>query len=115
MACLKRLLVSACSVLLITAQMAAGADRITPQMVSAALEGQGYTVESITRTLLGRVRVIASLGTVWREIVLDTSSGQILRDYAVEFTPADLPNPTPGDMPRGGEVIENNNELSLRN
>ena len=71
-------------------------------MVSTALEVQGYKVESVTRTLLGRVRIIASLGPVWREIVLDASTGQILRDYAVEFAPSDLPNPEPGDMPRGG-------------
>ena len=106
---------TACLALFISAQAALGADRVTPEMVSAALQGQGYTVESVTRTLLGRVRVTASLGPVWREIVLDASSGQILRDYAVEFSPADMPDPDPGDMPRGGEVIEKNKELSLQN
>lgn len=105
----------ACLALLVTTQVAFGSDRVTPDMVRAALEGQGYTVDSVTRTLLGRVRIIASLGPVWREIVLDASSGQILRDYAVEFSPANAPEPESGDMPRGGEVVENPNQLTLQN
>lgn len=106
---------AACLALLMTAQAMYAADRITPDMVSAALQGQGYTVESVTRTLLGRVRIIASLGPVWREIVLDASSGQILRDYAIEFEPAEIPDPDPGDMPRGGDVLDAPNELTLQN
>ncbi len=105
----------ACFALLLTVQAAFGAERITLEMVSSALEAQGYTVESVTRTLLGRMRVTASLGSVWREIVLDSSSGQILRDYAVEFAPTDMPDPEPGDMPRGGELLEPPNELTLQN
>lgn len=104
-----------CLALLVTVQPAFAADRITLNMVKAALQGQGYTVDTVTRTLLGRVRLIASDGAVWREIVLDPSSGQILRDYAVEFAPADLPDPAPGDMPRGGDLLETPNELSLQN
>ena len=112
---LGRHLKAVCLALLVTVQAASAADRISPDMVKAALEAQGYAVESVTRTLLGRVRVIASLGPVWREIVLDSTSGEILRDYAVEFAPADLPAPEPGDMPRGGALIENLNELTLQN
>jgi len=115
MVCLRRSFKAACLALWVTTQVALGAERITPDMVSAALENQGYTVESVTRTLLGRVRVIASLGPIWREIVLDASSGQILRDYAVEFAPSDLPEVDPGDMPRGGDLVENPNELTLKN
>lgn len=112
---LGRHLKAVCLALLVMVQAASAADRITPEMVNAALEAQGYTVESVTRTLLGRVRVVASLGPVWREIVLDSSTGQILRDYAVEFAPSDLPDPDPGDMPRGGEILASPNELSLQN
>lgn len=79
--------------------------RITPEMVSAALEAQGYTIASTTRTLLGRVRFVASKGLIWREVVLDLSTGQILRDYAVEFSPAEAPRADSTDMPRGGTVI----------
>lgn len=90
-------------------------DRITPEMVSDALQGQGYAVESITRTLLGRARIVASKDRIWREVVLDISSGQVLRDYAVEFTPSDLPQRRSDAMPRGGTVLEQGNLPDLRN
>lgn len=115
MTCLGRSFRLACLALCVATQVVFASDRITPDMVRVALEGQGYTVDSVTRTLLGRVRIIASLGPVWREIVLDASSGQILRDYAVEFAPAELPEPAPGDMPRGGDLVENPSELTLQN
>lgn len=78
--------------------------RLTPEMISAALEDQGYTIASITRTLLGRLRVIASKGLIWREVVLDLSTGQILRDYAVEFSPHAPPTTDGLSMPRGGTI-----------
>ncbi|CUX82631.1 hypothetical protein Ga0058931_2493 [Roseibaca calidilacus] len=115
MVCLRQAFIAACLALCLTTQPALAVDRITSDMVSTALEVQGYKVESVTRTLLGRVRIIASLGPVWREIVLDASTGQILRDYAVEFAPSDLPNPEPGDMPRGGEMLNSPNDLPLQN
>ncbi|MDD7970330.1 hypothetical protein [Roseinatronobacter alkalisoli] len=80
--------------------------RITPEMVSGALRDQGYTIESVTRTMLGRVRVVASSGHIWREVVLDLSAGQILRDYAVEFAPDKIPPRISGEMPRGGTVLD---------
>lgn len=94
---------------------AGGRDRITPEMVTDALQGQGYAVESLTRTLLGRARIIASKGKVWREVVLDISTGQILRDYAVEFTPSNLPQRRSDAMPRGGTVLERDFLPDLRN
>lgn len=104
-----------CAVLLTAAQTAMAVERITPAMVNAALERQGYTVQSSTRTLLGRVRIIAARGAVWREIVLDASTGQILRDYAVEFTPNEVPSPPAGDMPRGGDLLSFPPDLFLQN
>ncbi|TVP71942.1 MAG: hypothetical protein EA339_07975 [Rhodobacteraceae bacterium] len=83
----------------------ASEERVTPEMIQSALEGQGYRVASVTRTLLGRARVVASQGLIWREVVLDLSTGQILRDYAVEFTPETAPPPDSVAMPRGGQVI----------
>lgn len=88
--------------------------RISPEMVSDALEGQGYSVESVTRTLLGRVRIVASSGQIWREVVLDLSSGQILRDYAVEFAPNDIPRRSSDAMPRGGTVLDDGNLPVIR-
>ncbi len=86
-------------------QAVASDQRVTPELVQQALEGQGYTVTSVTRTLLGRARVVASRGLIWREVVLDMSTGQILRDYAVEFTPDTAPPADSVAMPRGGQVI----------
>ncbi|MGY6703307.1 hypothetical protein [Roseinatronobacter sp.] len=80
--------------------------RITAEMVSDALVGQGYAVESVTRTLLGRARIVASSGQVWREVVIDVSTGQILRDYAVEFPTNDIPQRTTDAMPRGGVMLD---------
>ncbi len=79
---------------------------VTPEMVVEALAGQGYSVDSVTRTMLGRMRFVASQGLIWREVVLDLSSGQILRDYAVEFTPQQAPRTGQPNMPRGGTRID---------
>lgn len=95
----------ACAILLTCAPVQAEGVRITPEMVESALEAQGYKVASTTRTLLGRVRIVASLDLLWREVVLDPSTGQILRDYAVEFTPATAPDADRDTMPRGGRVL----------
>lgn len=89
--------------------------RVTPDMVSDALQGQGYTVQSVTRTLLGRARIVAQQGQVWREVVLDLSTGQILRDYAVEFSPSDLPDRQSEVMPRGGRVLDPDDLPMLEN
>ena len=89
--------------------------RITPDMVQTALVAQGYTVQSVTRTLLGRARIVAQMGGIWREVVLDLSSGQILRDYAVEFAPNDQPDRRSDVMPRGGTVLDDSVLAPLEN
>jgi hypothetical protein len=83
----------------------ADTQRITADMVADALVAQGFQVESVTRTLLRRIRIVARQGAVWREVVLDLSTGQILRDYAVEFSPTELPERHSTIMPRGGRLI----------
>ena len=45
------------------------------------LEAQGFSVTEIRRTLLGRVRVVATRGGQTREIVVDPRNGAILRDF----------------------------------
>ncbi|WP_218147530.1 hypothetical protein [Roseinatronobacter thiooxidans] len=79
--------------------------RITPEMITLALTQQGYEIMSETRTLLRRVRFVAYRGLIWREIVLDMSTGQIIRDYAVEFSPTSPPAPRQDEMPRGGTML----------
>jgi len=57
--------------------MAQGAqDRVVEQ-----LKDQGYARIQITRTLLGRTRIVATGNAARREIILNTNTGEILRDY----------------------------------
>lgn len=55
----------------------------TPEdLVANDLTGAGFRITSRQRTLLGRVRFVAVRGGTEREVVLDPSSGEILRDYS---------------------------------
>lgn len=54
------------------------------QSLIRQLEAQGYTTVSISRTLLGRLYVVAEAGKIRREIVINPSTGEILRDYLRE-------------------------------
>ncbi|MEL6620140.1 MAG: PepSY domain-containing protein [Pseudomonadota bacterium] len=56
------------------------AQTATDQVVMR-LQDLGYTRISIGRTLLGRVRIVASGPPGKREIILNPSTGAILRDY----------------------------------
>ncbi|MBI1220156.1 MAG: hypothetical protein GC186_16590 [Rhodobacteraceae bacterium] len=65
--------------------------------VIRALQAQGYTIVSINKTLLNRVRIRAQDSDYLREIVVSPSSGEILRDAVVtEFHP--MPNVPPQDQ-----------------
>lgn len=66
---------------LLGARSAFAAD--TPEdQVARNLTGAGFRITSRRRTLLGRVRFLAVRGGTEREVVLDPSSGEILRDYS---------------------------------
>jgi hypothetical protein len=91
--------------LVVAPALHASEHRITSEMITLALTQQGYEIMSETRTLLRRVRFVAYRGLIWREIVLDMSTGQIIRDYAVEFSPTSPPAPRQDEMPRGGTML----------
>ncbi len=55
-------------------------DRIVRQ-----LREQGFEEIEVSRTLLGRVRIVAIEDDTLREIVLNPSTGAILRDYWTEI------------------------------
>jgi hypothetical protein len=55
-------------------------DRVT-RAVLRQLERQGFEVIELRKTLLGRVRIIASRGANMRELVFDPRTGAILRDF----------------------------------
>jgi len=50
--------------------------------IARSLLGQGFAITSQRRTLLGRTRFTAVKGEIQREVVVDPSSGEILRDYS---------------------------------
>ena len=58
------------------AQPASVADQIITM-----LRDQGYTEIRISRTWLGRVRILAVSDQYWREIIISPRTGEILRDY----------------------------------
>ena len=93
------------AMLLLPASLLADTHRITPDRITQALQAQGYRVQSVTETILGRAQIVAQNGLIWREVVLDIASGEILRDYAVEFTPNELPPRHSQVMPRGGRLL----------
>ncbi|MDE4190289.1 hypothetical protein [Phaeobacter gallaeciensis] len=51
-------------------------DRITDQ-----LRSQGYGEIVVTRTFLGRYRIVATTDRIEREIIVNPGTGEILRDY----------------------------------
>lgn len=52
--------------------------------VLEALDAEGYTIVSVTDTLLNRVKIRARNRQHLREIVVSRASGQILRDAIIE-------------------------------
>lgn len=52
-----------------------------PDRVIRQLKAQGFTRFKVSRTWLGRTRIIATSPTQSREIILNPRTGEILRDY----------------------------------
>lgn len=83
-----------------------------------ALQEQGYSIVLVHWTLLGRIRIVANSPELHREIVINPTTGAVLRDYwvatdelaarmaAARITPdndSSAPRPTvAGDDARGG-------------
>lgn len=49
--------------------------------IAAQLREQGYQIERVQRTWLGRIRVLAQSDTHTREVVFVPTTGEVLRDY----------------------------------
>ncbi len=61
---------------------ASGGKAASRETIIAQLSAQGYREIRVSRTWLGRLRFIATGPSGTREIVLNPSSGDIMRDYA---------------------------------
>lgn len=78
---LKRSLLSLC--LICTPMFAMGQG--VQDRILANLQAEGYHRVQISRTFLGRVRVVAQGGDYRREIVYNPTTGEILRDFTVNI------------------------------
>lgn len=56
--------------------------------VTRQLRAQGFQVREVSRTWLGRIRVIAESDTQQREIVFDRTTGEIRRDLVTSRRPS---------------------------
>ena len=63
------------------AQPALAQDDRVSRGVVVQLEQQGFEVREASRTLLGRVRIVADRAGLRRELVIDPRNGAILRDF----------------------------------
>jgi hypothetical protein len=64
----------------------------TQAQVTAALEDQGYRVEKVRRSLLGRVIITARSAAHVREVVMSRATGEILSDQIIETVVAGSTN-----------------------
>ena len=53
------------------------------EQISGQLQSQGFTITSVEKTWLGRVRIVARSAVYDREVVFVPATGEILRDYWV--------------------------------
>ncbi|HPD92108.1 MAG: hypothetical protein H6900_09765 [Rhodobacter sp.] len=78
-------------VVLVSAQAAWATDVQDP--VVARLRNEGYSQVEVSRTWLGRTRILASGPQGQREVILSRNSGEVLRDHMLSG---------PGAAPDGG-------------
>ena len=73
----------------------ARADRA--EEIVTRLRAEGYQQVDVSRTWLGRLRILAEGPQGAREIVVDPRNGEVLRDYAAPPSAAEgQPTPPPG-------------------
>lgn len=77
---MKRLRMAMATLALALAAGAATAESLEESIV-AQLRAQGYGSVTVSRTLLGRIMIVAEGDDEVREIVVNPNTGEILRDY----------------------------------
>ncbi len=76
-------MIGAAATLAVLPAFAARAEIIGDQ-IAQQLRRRGYSDIAVSRTLLGRVRITAERGGSRREIIVNPSSGEILRDMVTD-------------------------------
>lgn len=67
------------------------------------LRADGYRQISVSRTLLGRVRIVAVKPGLRREIILNPNTGEVLRDLITTLDGTELPGTLADDKGQGGK------------
>lgn len=78
------------------------ADRQSVQDMITELTAAGFTYVEIHRTFLGRARLVAYSATEVREVILNPTTGEVLRDLAQEST-GNLPKQANGNATAASE------------
>lgn len=76
-----RLVSAATALILAILTATAGAAATPEEIIFAQLQDEGYTVQQVSTTFLGRIRIAAAKGDYQREIVINPRTGEVLRDY----------------------------------
>lgn len=79
--------------------------RTIEEQLFANLRAQGYVIVEQGYTFLGRLRVLAQLGDMRREIVINPGTGEILRDYAFAAPEVASAHQAPGNGTDGGTGV----------
>ncbi|MBI1415995.1 MAG: hypothetical protein GC146_02125 [Limimaricola sp.] len=95
---LRRLIMT---LVLSVAPLAVAAQSVEDSIV-AQLRQQGFTEIKITHTLLGRVRIDATSKSLYREVVFNPTTGEVLRDYWRQLSTGDEVGPILIDPSAGG-------------
>lgn len=95
-------------VLVLAGTAVAWADRVT-DAITRQLRQQGYTEITVTRTFLGRDRIVATSPTREREIIVNPRTSEILRDYTESRDDAGAEAPRRGllDLFGGNTAADN--------
>ncbi len=87
-----------------------------PQQIISQLRDQGFREIRVSRTFLGRTRIVATNAEFRREIVINPVTGLILRDYWVLLSGDDeggggaIVNPRAGSGEGGGVGDDDDND-----
>lgn len=85
----------------------AGSAQSVERQITRQLRNSGYSDISARRTLLGRVRITARRGSQTREIIVNPSTGAVLRDFTKDASGRPIWEDTgnrPGRRNGGGDT-----------
>lgn len=107
----RRLIIAAMALSLVPLQQAQ-ADSVDDLV--EVLRDQGFRQIEVERTLLGRVRILASSNRGTRELVINARTGEVLRDVWIDrrgrIMPSELAGDASGNRSQGGSDDDGNDD-----